>query len=602
MKAICEECFFCFKPKGVELMKRLPIVFLLGIALVVSGLVSCEKEVEKIVEAPAAITVTSVSATADSVTQGQTVQLWAAVEMADSISSANLQYSWYADKGSFAVSSGDTAVWTSPGETGVVKITVHVTDGENIAIGMKNVGVDTYVPTADVYYVGAEVCANCHSSEARPQYTNWSETAHAHAWATLQASDHAASYCEPCHTVQQNDTPGNSGFDEVPTAQFEDVQCESCHGPGSAHAESGDASKVVNGRLAALDVSTCGVCHNGEHHPYLEEWEESRHSQLTENHGASIGSCQPCHSGTGFVDAFSGSDEELYSSDNPMELTCGACHDSHSDENPGQLRTVAPVTLATGVVADAGGAGQLCMQCHHARHTAEEQVPEGDAHFGPHHSNQADAVYGTTGNKAVNPDMTFASSGHGLIEDACARCHVYPTAFDEVTGTANVGHTFEPRVEACVQCHGEVDGFDAIMAKKDYDNDGEVEGLQVEVEGLMQKLAEVMVEYDNANYGSKYLGNPDPTSEDFVSTVMDSVGATVNDSTEAGAVMIREGGFNLVYEFEERSHGVHNPAYVVQLLQQSILFYDDAALPGDVILRDNHATTFTTVASAEVVR
>jgi len=578
-------------------MKRLPIVFYLGIALVVAGLVSCEKTVEKVVEAPAAITVTTVNASADSVTQGQPVQLWTDLDLAEGVDAANLKYNWYADKGTFAVSTGDTAVWTAPGETGVVKVTVHVTDGENIAIGMKNVGVDMYTPTADVYYVGAEVCAQCHSNENHPEYTGWSQTGHADAWASLQTSGHVASYCEPCHSVNQDDTPGNSGYDEVPTAQFRDVQCESCHGPGSAHAESGDPTKVEVQPLAALDVQTCGVCHNGEHHPYLEEWQDSRHSHLVENsHAASNGGCQPCHSGTGFVEEYSSRESGLFNAENPMDLTCGACHDSHSAENPGQLRTVAAVDFVGGKTADTGGAGQLCMQCHQARHSAEEQVPAGDAHFGPHHSNQGDAVYGTSGSEGVNPSMTFASSGHGFIEDACARCHVFSTGFDELTQTANVGHTFEPRTEACAQCHGEIDSFDAIMAKKDYDNDGTVEGLQNEVDGLQHLLAETMVTWDNDNNGGQYFANADPNSADFVATVMDSVGATEGD-TSAAAIKVREGGWNLVYEFEERSHGVHNPAYIVQLLQQSILYYDPTALPSDVVLRDNTATTFTAIAA-----
>ncbi|HKJ66346.1 MAG TPA: multiheme c-type cytochrome, partial [bacterium] len=213
-------------------MKRLPAIFMTMLGLVTLGFVTCEKEVEKIVEAPPAIQVTSIWASDTTVTQGLTVQLSATIETEEGVDASALKYSWFSEKGHLEVSSGDTAVWVAPEEDGVAKVSVHVTDGENIAIGNKNIGVNVYTPAADVYYIGAEQCMQCHGET----HTEWSETGHAEAWAALQSSGHPAPYCEPCHSVQQDPTEGNSGYDEVPTMKFEDVQCESCHGPGSSHA------------------------------------------------------------------------------------------------------------------------------------------------------------------------------------------------------------------------------------------------------------------------------------------------------------------------------------------------------------------------------
>jgi len=575
-------------------MKRLPLVFILTLGLVVTGLVSCEKEVEKIVEAPPAIKVTQVVASDTTVTQGQMVELTATVEVEEDVDASALEYKWFAAEGGFAheVSEGDTVTWKAPGEDGVYKVTVHVSDGENIAIGMRNIGVNEYAPTASAYYVGDEACGQCHT-ETHP---DWAETGHADAWAGLQTSDHAASYCEPCHTVNQDETEGNSGYDEVPTAKFQDVQCESCHGPGSEHVN-GPSSDNITSQEGALAVETCSVCHDGTHHPYYTQWQESAHNfdPSTAAHGAGDRSyCQPCHSGTGFVEAFDDEYDDLYANaESKMGITCGVCHDSHSNENVGQVRTVASYTFLGGETADEGGSGQLCVQCHHARHDAEEQVPAGDEHFGPHSSTQGDVVYGTTGNETVNSTFTFASTGHGLVEDACSACHVYMTDYDPVTDFANVGHTFEPRVEACGDCHGSniSTSFKDIMAKKDLDDDGSIEPVQTEVEGLIYLLAETMVDYDNTHYNSKYLGNADPTADGFLSVVMDSINNTYTDSTEAGAVKLREGGFNLFYAYDDGSMGIHNPTYIVQLLQQSILYYDPNGLSNDAILRENRVTT-----------
>ena len=42
-------------------------------------------------------------------------------------------------------------------------------------------------------------------------------------------------------------------------------------------------------------------------------------------------------------------------------------------------------------------------------------------------------------------------------------------------------------VGACIQCHGPITSFD--LARADYDGDGVVEGIQSEVEGLLNELA-----------------------------------------------------------------------------------------------------------------
>lgn len=590
-------------------MKRLPLLIILTLGLLAIGLMSCEKQVEKIVQAPPAIQVTSIDyAQSDSsLTPGKTAKFVAEVSAEDTIDVGTLKFEWFADKGSFKTSTGDTAVWVAPKDSGVTKISVHVTDGTNIAIGSRNIGVAVYTPTAEVYYVGVSECAQCHNGgTGGQQYEPWTKTGHADAWATLENSGHAMPSCEPCHTVNQDHTPGNSGFDEVPTAKFQDVQCESCHGPGSEHA-SGSASSPPNGPLTALEAETCGTCHEGAHHPFYEEWQQSMHAKMDENsHAWTNAGCQPCHSGAGFVAAYDPEESNLFTEagDNPMNLTCGACHDSHDATNPGQLRTVAAVTLVEsngqedggGMTVEGHGAGQLCVQCHHARHAPVnadgDQITEGDAHFGPHHSTQADAVYGQTGYELVNATFNYNSSGHGLIENACATCHVNQIAFGTFApDSAYTGHTFEPRVEACAKCHGTITDFNDIMARKDYDNDGDVEGIQEEVDGLLNVLAAKMVAADTTS-DHHLMGteaNPDP------SAIVDSLDATDGITTPL-AVKLRKAGWNLTYVLNDGSQGVHNPAYIIELLQQSILFLDPGALPEKALFRENRATNIPVLA------
>ena len=167
-------------------------------------------------------------------------------------------------------------------------------------------------------YAGSEVCGKCHAA----QFDSQSKTAHAHALRRAQATDpgpgshsqwafgagskaitwisqtgeetiaeHGLSYYAATKSLAP--TPGHATssdliyrtFDPVATAlrcfrchstgpvtlaaKFQiqpsepGVRCESCHGPGRAHAESGGAGAIQNPkRLSAVQINTlCGACH-----------------------------------------------------------------------------------------------------------------------------------------------------------------------------------------------------------------------------------------------------------------------------------------------------------------------------------------------------
>ncbi len=568
-------------------MKRLPLVLTLIAAFMIAGLLSCEKEVEKIVEAEPAIQVDSVMVESTDITQGQTVYMMPSLKFREdaNVDQENLKYAWFVDGGTIVNTAGDTAWWKAPAEDGVFQATVQVTDGSASGVGTTNLGVNAYTPAAEVYYVGDAECANCHGDV----HGDWAATGHADAWAGLYESDHVQPFCEPCHSVDystfQDNPETNSGYDEVPVAKFEDVQCESCHGPSSDHiAAPNDVQPPVS-----IETDVCSVCHDGTHHPYDTQWAESAHNfdPASAAHGAGERTygCQACHSGQGFIESlepteYSGFHADALAANDLDGVTCTVCHDPHSQDNPGQLRTVAAVDLVSGMTIDTGKEGQLCMQCHKARRDASTQIDSGYAHFGPHASVQGDAVYGASGYEGVATNITgFQSSGHGLIADACATCHVYATEYDPVTDFANVGHTFEPRVQSCNDCHAQSTGepFAAIadvrtLEPKDYDADGSIEPLQTEVEGLMATLVDKLV----TNYPDSLSGT-DATMP--ASSMADSLTNTVGDGS-AEAVDFRKAGYNLVYVLNDGSLGIHNPAYIIQLLQQSILYVDPTALGG----------------------
>jgi len=99
---------------------------------------------------------------------------------------------------------------------------------------------------------------------------------------------------------------------------------------------------------------------------------------------------------------------------------------------------------------------------------------------------------------------------------------------------------------ADASCHGSsVKDYD-FTADHDYDNDGEIEGYQAEIAGLLDSLGALLYAQGVVN------GSYTPVTD------------TVADANLAGAV------YNYVFLEEDRSEGVHNFKYAKALLDASI--------------------------------
>ena len=542
--------------------------------------VKTETVVEKDTVYVSIIAVDAINVDMDSVTQGLPIQLTIQITKGSQVGDVTIN--WFATGGHFDSESGDTVTWTSPDDPGVYTVTAHVTDGQYIGIGSRMVGVGMYVPTTTPYYLGADACGGCHAQRDPDIWNGWSNTLHAHAWENLQNSGHARESCNHCHTVDFNETPGNSGFDDAPIEKFVNVQCENCHGAGSAHIAGGnpDPTKIS----ISYEATLCGNCHTGDRYPQYDEWQLSLHGNSLENHAVGISSCLGCHEGVGGAIRLEGDLSSFYGSGSVgrpdtsefalADIGCATCHDPHSVDNEHQLRTVADVVLVpTGgvspVISD-GGLGKLCMQCHHARESADDNIPEGASHFGTHHSTQADVLAAETGYKDVAPaGFNWAGPSHLLIENSCITCHMYSREYISATEPKISGHTFEPKVEACARCHGTINDFEDIPASADFDGDGVVEGLELEVDGLVDLLTEALVADGLDTTGGVGLEG--------------ALGDTLRSTYTQ-----REAGFNLVMIESDGSHGFHNPDYVVQLLQQSLQYITGQLPPNAVVVKNDN--------------
>ena len=119
-------------------------------------------------------------------------------------------------------------------------------------------------------YSGSWACMPCHGQDAHV----WKASAHRFAMLTLAKMGHDFDPdCVSCHVTGLASVTGFRS--ESATPQLSGVGCESCHGPGLAHAR---APKTV--RLARLTERACIGCHNPLNSPNFEfssYWPKVRH-------------------------------------------------------------------------------------------------------------------------------------------------------------------------------------------------------------------------------------------------------------------------------------------------------------------------------------
>ncbi|MDF1665133.1 MAG: DUF1573 domain-containing protein [Planctomycetota bacterium] len=129
-------------------------------------------------------------------------------------------------------------------------------------------------------YVGDKVCGSCHPKERKL----WKSTSHSKAMLSLEAKfNDFDPKCTSCHTVGQGKPHGYTRRDLTP--KLDEVQCESCHGPGAKHSEAPKEIGVPGGTpMATIGLKSCRACHNGLHSPQFEPksyWKRVAHGELS---------------------------------------------------------------------------------------------------------------------------------------------------------------------------------------------------------------------------------------------------------------------------------------------------------------------------------
>ncbi len=282
-------------------------------------------------------------------------------------------------------------------------------------------------------------CGNCHSGHQ----ADWSKTHHAKAYATLVGNAGASKTCYACHTVSAN---GNgltapAGWDMTPDPGYQDVQCESCHGPGTEHVKLPDnKAKWPLARLTLTKASaSCAACHTGKHTPFAEQWAASGHSQIITSAVSNANpACKNCHDGKTVLKAW-GVNTNYVEKDSAAfsATTCAVCHNPHGSTNDHQLRF--PIN-------NPDPDQNLCMKCHLRR---GEPVPGG--YGSSPHAPQGFVLLGLGGYRpagvAIDSLITLTTHASLANPKLCAGCHVQAfDVTDPATGSFvfhSTGHLFK---------------------------------------------------------------------------------------------------------------------------------------------------------------
>ena len=386
---------------------------------------------------------------------------------------------------------------------------------------------------------------NLKSPSGRSVNQNVAQGSTSSAYAGFQA-------CLECHTpVQQT-------LVKTPHVQA-GVECESCHGPAANHAAN-DYDPVSRPNIP-YDGASCGACHNGPQHPTYDEWKTSEHAEVVEdlNPPDRISSCGRCHSGSVRVSLVDGTPMPVGGANEP--LGCPTCHQPHQlTGNPVQLRnpvysTNDYVLTTTSIFTNNYNPNiNLCAQCHNHRGAAWTNSSEP-----PHTSPQYNILLGTIG-ELDSGSSQYDPGSHGLlITNQCVGCHMQSTPYVSPAQPAVTGHSFAMNSYAvCSGCHGSAANASNLVVL--------VSGLITnQIQTVQASLSEWATNKAPAIFGTAQYGT---LAWEYTTPGTLSPGGPGPSAAQQALipVNIQKARFNLYLVLYDGSLGVHNPLYVIALL------------------------------------
>jgi len=366
------------------------------------------------------------------------------------------------------------------------------------------------------------------------------------------------------------------------------IQCTSDNlvpvGPPGA-----DGLDGING-VDGVDGSaaSCISCHSNTHRdPINAAYETSNHFNVTVLYNAQTlpeygnrTACARCHTSQGFVEyQETGIVSEPFAV--PQTISCTTCHNEHrsfdfeNDGNDFALRAIDPIQLITDANytidlsndSNPLGTSNTCINCHQPRTAPPATADAVDGkfmitstHWGSHHGPQATMLEGIQGAEIAGLEGYPAPNTFPhRTQASCVSCHM-----GETTDGSDGGHTFFPTRGTCVACHDDSTFPNATS----FDHSG----FQTETVERLEVLAGLLANIVGQDIAKDANGDWQPVFEADGITPVTHVGIVVNGSPVRGLYdfLDAQAAWNFILIEEDKSKGVHNPAYVEALLPNTI--------------------------------
>lgn len=288
--------------------------------------------------------------------------------------------------------------------------------------------------------------------------------------------------------------------------------------------------------------------------------------------GAVPENCAACHSEPGFRDFIGADGSAAGVVDKPAAINavigCAACHTSTA-------HALDSAVLPSGVTVMGLGGNATCTTCHSGR-------ASGDA-----------VLAATTGidADAVSPGLGFINVHYGIagavMQGAEGRAgfhypgRSYAGQFDHVPGADSCiachdPHSTQVAADGCLSCHrGVTDLRDIRMQHGDFDGDGHnAGGIHAEIAGLHARLDAAI-----RTYAAEVAGTPIGYGKGtfpyfFIDTDGDgSIGAgegVFPNRYASWTPRLLQAAYNYQVVAKDPGGFVHNPAYLLQLLHDSL--------------------------------
>lgn len=282
--------------------------------------------------------------------------------------------------------------------------------------------------------------------------------------------------------------------------------------------------------------------------------------------------CAACHSEQGFLDYLGADGSPAGVVDKPSAINspigCASCH-------TGAAHALDSISFPSGTVVDGLGSSALCSVCHQGRQSAggvakavagldDDTVQPALAFLNVHYGIAAAVMHGADVQGGYQyPDKAYAGRFmHVPSASSCTSCHE--------------AHSTTVATDSCFACHGGVTDTRSIRTRHtDFDGDGDASGgIHQEIFGLHKRLNDAI-----RKYAAEISGNPIVYAKDsFPYFFNDTDGdgqiapedAVMANRYASWTPRLLKAAYN--YQFVAKDGGgyVHNPAYLLQLLHDSL--------------------------------